>query len=113
MDDNCIFCNIIKNKVPCTRVYEDDSFMAFVDINPAAPVHILVVPKRHVPMLSDPAAEDPELLGNLLLAVRKVVKQENLKDFRLIINNGAGAGQTVFHLHAHILGGIRMPEKLL
>ncbi|MCC8116962.1 MAG: histidine triad nucleotide-binding protein, partial [Planctomycetes bacterium] len=99
--------------VPCTRVYEDDTLIAFRDINPAAPVHILVVPKRHVPMLSDPAAEDPELLGNLLLAVRKVVKQENLKDFRLIINNGAGAGQTVFHLHAHILRRNRRPENLV
>ncbi len=113
MEENCIFCKIVHNQIPATRVYEDDASMAFVDINPAAPVHFLVIPKRHVPMLTDKAAEDADLLGNLLLTVRKVAEQENLGDFRLIINNGAGAGQTVFHLHAHILAGTKMAEKLL
>ncbi len=113
MEENCIFCKIVHNQIPATRVYEDDAYMAFVDINPAAPVHLLVIPKRHVPMLTDQAAEDADLLGNLLLTVRKVAEQENLGDFRLIFNNGPEAGQTVFHLHAHILAGTRMAEKLL
>ncbi len=113
MDDTCIFCKIIKGDIPSTKVYEDDDFLAFRDINPAAPSHVLVIPKRHVDKLADCGPDDAALLSGLLLTANKVAKQEQLDSFRLIINNGRGAGQTVFHLHAHVLGGVQMKESLL
>lgn len=110
---DCVFCRIVRNEIPSTKVYEDDAFLAFRDINPAAPVHILVIPKKHIAGLSACGPEDRDVLGDLMLAVGKVAKAERLDSFRLIINDGAGAGQTVFHLHAHILSGKQLGEKLL
>ena len=106
-----LFEKIIARQIPADIVYEDAHAVAFRDIHPQAPVHILVVPRRPLTRLSeaDPggggSGGDAELLGRLLLAVNAVAAQERLTDYRVVINNGAGAGQTVFHLHLHLLGG--------
>lgn len=101
-----IFSKIINREIPATIVYEDDRCLAFRDINPQAPMHILVIPKKPIPKLVDAQAEDQALLGHLLLKASEIAKSEGYGDaFRLVVNNGAGAGQTVFHLHVHILGG--------
>lgn len=113
MEDNCVFCKIVQGEIPSTKVYENEDFIAFNDINPAAPVHVLVIPKRHVPRLSEAGREDTAMLGNMLITIGLTAKKLGLDSYRLIINDGAGAGQTVFHLHAHILGGKELSEKLL
>lgn len=113
MSDACIFCKIVGGEIPSTKVYEDDGFIAFKDIKPAAPVHLLVIPRRHVARLSEARAGDGEMLGKLLLTVGHVAREHELDSYRLIINDGAGAGQTVFHLHAHILSGRDLGERLL
>lgn len=100
-----IFKAIIEGKLPSDKVYEDDEVLAFRDINPVAPVHILVIPKKEIVNLYDATDDDTVLLGKLMLAAKKVAKLEGLDDFRLVINNGAGAGQTVFHIHLHVIGG--------
>ena len=100
-----IFGRIARGEVPTELVYEDDQAIAFHDLNPQAPTHILVIPRRPIPRLSASADEDAPLLGHLLAVARKVAAQAGLSDFRLVVNDGAGAGQTVFHLHVHMLGG--------
>lgn len=105
--DKTIFQSIIDKEIPADIVYEDDQVLAFNDINPQAPVHILVIPKKPIPMIADATKDDRDLLGDLLLAAQNIAKEKNLdhSGYRLVINNGSGAGQTVFHLHVHILGG--------
>ncbi|MBI4207440.1 MAG: histidine triad nucleotide-binding protein [Betaproteobacteria bacterium] len=106
-----IFSKIIKREIPADIVYEDDLCLAFRDIHPQAPTHILVVPKKEIPRLSDAAEADQALLGHLLLATNKIARQLGVDDaFRVVISNGANAGQTVFHLHLHLLGGRRFRE---
>lgn len=101
-----IFSKIIKRQIPANIVYEDDLALAFHDVNPQAPVHILVIPKKPIPMLSQATTEDQLLLGHLLLVAAKITKDLGLENgYRLVINNGSEAGQTVFHLHLHILAG--------
>lgn len=101
-----IFAKIINREVPANIVYEDDLCLAFRDINPQAPMHILVIPKKPIPRIVDADRDDQALLGHLLLKAGEIAKAEGYGDaFRLVVNNGAGAGQTVFHLHVHILGG--------
>jgi len=101
-----IFGKIIRREMPAKIVYEDDQCVAFRDLNPQAPTHVLVVPKKEIASLSDANAEDEALLGHLMLAAAKVARQMGVGDaFRVVINNGAKAGQSVFHLHLHILGG--------
>jgi histidine triad (HIT) family protein len=100
-----IFSKIINKEIPADIVYEDDLSIAFNDISPEAPTHILVVPKKAIPKLSEIKEEDENLLGHLLIVAKKITDDNNIKDFRLVINNGSGAGQTVFHLHLHILAG--------
>lgn len=100
-----LFSKIIERQIPADIVYEDEQALVFRDINPQAPVHLLVIPKKPIPKLSDAVEEDQALLGHLLLVANKVAAQEGLTDFRLNVNNGAGASQTVFHLHIHVLGG--------
>ncbi|MCC1496687.1 histidine triad nucleotide-binding protein [Alcanivorax sp. 1008] len=100
-----LFSKIIKREIPADIIYEDDDALVFRDINAQAPVHFLVIPKKPIAKLSDASAEDQALLGHLLLVANKVAAQEGLTDFRLNVNNGAGASQTVFHLHIHVLGG--------
>lgn len=113
MSQECVFCKIVNGDIPSTKVYEDDDFLAFRDINPAAPVHILVIPKHHIPRLSEAKSEDAALLGRFMLTIGHIVREQTLDSYRLIINDGAGAGQTVFHLHAHILSGRELSEKLI
>ena len=106
-----IFGKIIAGEIPSEFIYEDDHCIAINDIAPQAPVHVLVIPKRGIPRLVDAEASDQELLGHLLLAAGKVAGQLGVQDaFRLIINNGEGAGQTVFHLHLHIIAGRTFAE---
>jgi len=101
-----LFQKIIDREIPADIVYEDELCLAFRDINPQAPTHILVIPKKQIAKIVDCSAEDKELLGHLLLSANQIAEQENIADaFRLVINNGAKAGQSVFHLHIHILGG--------
>ena len=100
-----VFEKIIAGELPCDRVYEDDQCLAFKDINPIAPLHILVVPKKHIERLSHASLEDQGLLGHLMRVAALVAKEQGYEDFRVITNNGAGAGQTVFHLHLHVIAG--------
>lgn len=113
MENSCIFCKIVKGEIPCTKVYEDENNLVFRDIRPAAPTHLLAIPKRHVGRLSECGESEQRLIADLMLTAAKAAKLDNLDSFRLIINDGAGAGQTVFHLHAHVLGGAQLSEKLL
>lgn len=100
-----IFAKIIDKEIPADVVFEDHAVLAFRDINPQAPVHILVIPKKPIPKLADASEDDETLLGTLMLRVAQIAEQEGLENYRVVINNGAGAGQTVFHLHLHILSG--------
>ena len=101
----CVFCQIVAGKLPATKVHETDDVVAFRDLHPQAPTHVLVIPKRHVAGLSSLEPEHAEVAGKVLLAVGEVARALGLTDYRVAINNGAGAGQTVFHLHLHLLGG--------
>ena len=107
-----IFTKIINRELPADIVYEDDQCIAFRDINPKAPTHVLLVPKKEIPRLADADTDDQALLGHLLLAVGKITRQLGVDEaFRVQIFNGADAGQTVFHLHLLILGGRRYREN--
>ncbi|HIJ73982.1 MAG TPA: histidine triad nucleotide-binding protein [Candidatus Hydrogenedentes bacterium] len=110
MTDDCLFCRIIAGEIPSTEVYSDDVFYAFRDINPGAPTHVLVVPRKHIPKITAAEPADAALLGKLILTANKVAEQEGLcdKGFRYVINCDAWGGQMVFHLHLHILGGRKM-----
>jgi histidine triad (HIT) family protein len=105
---DCLFCKIIARQIPGTIVAEDDRALAFRDIHPGAPTHVLVVPRKHFAGLSDASDDDAELIGHVLLMARDVAKKEGLSDYRIAINNGPGVGQSVFHLHVHLLGGRAM-----
>lgn len=106
MSEDTIFGKIIRGEAPANIVYEDDLCLAFRDLYPAAPTHILLIPRKPIPRLCDAQEEDQTLLGHLLLVASKIAAQEGLGDkYRLVVNNGAEAGQTVFHLHLHIIGG--------
>lgn len=101
-----LFSKIIAREIPAQIVYEDDRCLAFRDINPQAPTHVLLIPKQEIAKLADAGEEHAALLGHLMLAAGKVARQLGVDDaFRLVVNNGAGAGQTVFHLHLHLLAG--------
>lgn len=102
-----LFERIVARQIPATIVYEDEVALAFRDIHPAAPVHVLVIPKRPIPRLSAATADDAALLGHLMWVCAEVARQEGLAEngFRVVTNNGADAGQTVDHLHFHVLGG--------
>jgi histidine triad (HIT) family protein len=106
-----IFGKIISGEIPSEFIYEDEHCIAINDVNPQAPVHVLVIPKKEIPRLVDASPEDQALLGHLMLAAGKVAEQLGVADaFRLIVNNGEGAGQTVFHLHLHIIAGRTFAE---
>ena len=107
MSGDTIFGKIIRKEIPANIVYEDDLCLAFTDVNPQAPTHILVIPKQPIPKLSDATPGDKELLGHLLLTVKQVADQAGLTEngYRVVINTGTDGGQTVFHLHLHLLGG--------
>ena len=105
MPTDCLFCRIIAGEIPATVVQRDEHVTAIRDINPQAPTHILVMPNRHVASVAESGEGDQNLLGAVLLAARAVALQEKLSSYRLVINNGAEAGQSVFHLHVHVIGG--------
>ena len=104
MSEN-IFQDIIDKKIPADIIHEDNLSIAFNDISPQAPTHILIIPKKNIAKISDANDEDENLLGHLLLVTKKVTSDMGITDYRIIINNGSEAGQTVFHLHLHILAG--------
>ena len=104
---DCVFCRIVRREAKATVVFEDDEVLAFRDLSPQAPVHLLVIPKKHVASLAEAEASDAALLGKLLLAARDLAICEGIdaRGYRVVANRGAGAGQTIFHLHFHVLGG--------
>ena len=106
-EQSCIFCKIVAGGIPAEKVYEDDGAVAFRDINPQAPVHVLVIPREHIASLDDAGETDAAKLGRLMLAAARVARQEGLSEsgYRTVVNTGAGAGQSVFHVHLHVLGG--------
>jgi histidine triad (HIT) family protein len=106
MSAECLFCRISRKEIPAKLVYEDADLFAFEDLHPQAPAHILICPRKHFVSLSDATAEDQAVLGRILLVAAQLAKERNLLEgYRTIFNNGAGAGQSVFHLHLHLLGG--------
>ncbi len=106
-----VFAKIIAGEIPSNKLYEDEHCIVIPDINPVAAVHVLVIPKKPIKMLSEASAEDQALLGHLMLTVGKVAEQLGVSEgYRVIINNGADGGQTVFHLHLHIIAGLAMKE---
>jgi len=109
-EKDCIFCRIVSGEIPSEKVYEDDLVTAFKDINPAAPVHVLVVPRRHIPSLAHVEESDAGLLGRLLVTFSKIAVSQGLdrRGYRLVVNTGDDGGQTVGHIHFHLLGGRRM-----
>ena len=104
---DCLFCRIIDKKIPASIVYEDDRVLAFTDINPQAPLHALVVPKRHIPSLNALSAEDDALVGEMVRRAAAIARDKGFADrgFRTVFNTNADAGQTVFHIHLHVLAG--------
>jgi len=103
---DCIFCKIVDGKIPAQKVFEDEDIFAFRDINPARPVHILVIPKKHITSLANVTSEDAPILGSILLKANEIAVAEGSTDgFRVIINTGRVGGQEVPHLHAHVVGG--------
>ena len=109
MPDDCLFCRIVAREIPATVVRETETTLAFRDIAPKAPVHVLVIPKDHHVTLSDVAEADPSLAATVLTEAREVARAEGVGDgWRLVANNGAPVGQTVFHAHVHVLGGGRI-----
>ena len=113
--EDCIFCKIIKGEIPSTKIYEDENVLAFKDINPAAPIHILVVPKQHIENVLEINEENKEIASNIFLAINKIARQLGIdKDgFRIINNCGKDAGQEVMHLHFHLLAGKQLGEKIV
>ena len=106
----CVFCNIISKKMPAEFVYEDERIVAFRDINPQAPVHVLIVPRKHIETTNDVGEADKDLIGDMILVAKKVAEQEGVAEsgYRLVMNCNENSGQEIYHLHLHLLGGRRM-----
>ena len=104
---DCLFCKIRDGDIPCNFVYQDDDVLAFNDVNPQAPTHILIIPKRHIATINDLEAGDEAVMGKMFAAAKIIAAQFDLSDdgYRLVVNCNEGAGQTVFHIHMHLLGG--------
>lgn len=113
--ENCIFCKIINKEIPSTIVYEDDRVLAFKDINPVAPVHVLIVPKKHIPSIKDIKPGEEGYIIDIHMAANRIAEELGIlhSGFRLINNCGKDGGQTVFHLHYHLIGGKVLGEKLI
>lgn len=110
----CIFCKIARGEIPCAKVYEDDKVLAFDDIHPMAPVHVVIIPKNHISTLMDVAADKDDIINHLTAAAQKVAKIKGVdaSGFRVAINCNAEGGQVVFHLHVHVLGGRKLQDEL-
>lgn len=106
-EQDCLFCKILNGDIPADIIYESDSAIAFRDINPQAPTHVLVIPRKHVATINDLSEEDQEIVGSLYLAAKDIARAEGLSDegYRAVMNCNEGAGQSVFHIHLHVLGG--------
>ena len=104
---DCLFCKIATGQIPSVKVHQDEQFIAFRDINPQAPTHVLIIPRRHIEKLTDLSESDAELLGQMQLLANRIAEQEGIVagGFRTVFNCGAGAGQSVWHIHLHLLGG--------
>lgn len=113
--EDCLFCKIVKGEVPSNKVYEDDEILAFHDINPATPIHILVIPKKHITTHNDLEKEDIELMGKIHMVINQIAEEKGFKEngYRLTVNCGEDGGQEVKHLHFHILAGKKMGEKVI
>lgn len=113
--EDCIFCKIIKGEIPSEKVYEDEEILAFKDIHPAAPIHILVIPKKHIATLMNVTPEDGNIMAKILESIQKIVKQLGIEEngFRLIANCGPDSGQEVMHIHFHLLAGRKMGPKII
>jgi histidine triad (HIT) family protein len=111
--ENCVFCKIIKGEIPSEKVYEDDEIFAFKDINPVAPIHILVIPKKHIETLLEVTEEDSKLIAKIYMAINKIAKDLGIeKDgFRVVANCGRDSGQEVMHIHFHMLAGKKLEPK--
>lgn len=112
--DDCVFCKIIKGEIPSNIVYEDEEIIAFRDIHPCAPIHILVIPKRHITSLVDLKEDDERVIGKIYTVINQIAKKEGIADkgFRVIVNCGEDGGQVVKHIHFHLLGGKKMGVKV-
>ncbi len=110
MSEDCIFCKIVAKEIPGEHLYQDDLVTAFRDIEPAAPVHILIVPNKHIPSLNEATAEDEALIGHMQLTAQKLAREEGIAErgYRLITNTGDEGGQVVNHLHLHLMGGKKL-----
>lgn len=113
--EDCVFCKIIKGEIPSEKVYEDDEIIAFKDIAPAAPIHILVIPKKHISTLLDVKEEENYLIGKIYQTINKIAKDMGIEDdgFRVIVNCGENAGQEVMHIHFHMLAGRKLGPKIV
>ena len=113
--NDCLFCKIIKGDIPSDKVYEDEEILAFKDINPAAPIHILVIPKKHISSLIDIEPEDEMLIRKIYSVINKIAEQQGVKEkgYRVIVNCGEDGGQEVMHLHFHLLAGRKLGEKII
>ncbi|WP_210574489.1 histidine triad nucleotide-binding protein [Streptomyces sp. GESEQ-4] len=103
--DDCLFCKIVEGHIPATIVRESETTVAFRDINPQAPTHVLVIPRAHYPSAAELAAAEPMIAADVLREAHAVADEDKLESYRIVFNTGAGAGQTVFHAHAHVMGG--------
>jgi len=106
-NDRCLFCRIATGEIPAKKIYEDDHVIAFHDINPQAPTHVLVVPRKHIASLDEMSDADAQIVGNVLLHAAQIARDQQLTSdgYRVVVNTGEAAGQTVFHIHFHLLGG--------
>ena len=113
--EDCLFCKIVKGEIPSTKVYEDDDVLAFRDINPVAPIHVLVIPKKHITKLTDLSKEDELLVGKIFTTINKIAVQEGFAEegFRVITNCGENGGQVVMHIHFHVLAGKKLGPKIV
>ena len=113
--EDCVFCKIIKGEIPSSKVYEDEDIVAFHDINPEAPIHILVVPKKHIPMLTDLNEDDEMLIVRIYTTINKIAEKEGFKQqgYRVIANCGKDSGQEVMHIHFHVLAGKKLGNKIV
>lgn len=107
MKENCIFCKIVSKDIPAQVVYEDNEILAFRDLDPQAPVHVLIIPKEHIPTVNDLNEKNEAIAGKLFSAARDIAKEEKIdkEGYRLVVNCNGNAGQEVFHMHAHLMGG--------
>ena len=113
--EDCLFCKIVKGEIPSSKVYEDEEILAFKDINPAAPIHILIIPKKHIISLAHMEKEDEALIGRIYGVINEIARDQGFKEngYRVIVNCGKNGGQEVMHLHFHLLAGQQFGEKIV